>query len=149
MKRRENGRGYGCTVPIVRIPRDFIEIKCQVFHPLEVFLHNSSHDLLDICMSVQKDILYHSKIGSLLSSVRIPSVFRPRVDEEKLIRLGAIHKLHRSSSNALTLESGPKMSQGANWEVLHNLLASQPMRHTLLKPLLQYLEMQWLLCRCQ
>lgn len=58
-----------------------------------------------------------------------------------MVRSKAIHKLHRSSSNALTLESGPNMSQGANWEVLHNLLASQPMRHTLLKPLLHYLEM--------
>lgn len=84
MKRGENGRGYGCTVPIVRIPRDFIEIKCQAFYPLEMFQHNSSHDLLDICVSVQRRILRQSKIGSFMSAVSVPSVFCPRVDEKRL-----------------------------------------------------------------
>lgn len=96
MKRGENGRGYWSTVPIVSIPRDFTEMKCQAFHPLEMFQHNSSHDLLNICASVQRRILRHSKIGSFISAVSVPSISRPRVDEEMLVRSKAIHKLHRS-----------------------------------------------------
>ena len=35
----EEGRKsmWVCTVPIVRVPRDFIEMKCQAFYPLEMF----------------------------------------------------------------------------------------------------------------
>lgn len=39
MKRGENGRGYWSTVPIVSMPRDVIEMKCQAFYPLEIFQH--------------------------------------------------------------------------------------------------------------